>query len=286
MSKLLKPLIIAMLVLSIGALVLGTLLYQKREIVKGRTQKLQDSVATIAQNLEYKRLNKDSLKNLDSMGTELGALTAAAKEKQNELVATIETLDQTKTTLASTEETLETTKTELRQSEDQVAALEEDVAAKQSEISRKETQIAGLEEETANLSDEVSKLENEYTLAQAELDDLNAEYMNLEEAYKEIIRTQTANNTNGDTPGILPIVDVEGKVLVVNPEWNFVIIDKGSEDELRENVILLVHRGSEPIGKVRISLVQDSIAIAEIVSSWDDATPVEGDDVISPQAPS
>mgnify|MGYP001610709413 CR=1 FL=1 len=52
MGKLLRVLVIILLVLSIVALVLGIMLFNKREILKGRTQKLEEAMKELASTIE------------------------------------------------------------------------------------------------------------------------------------------------------------------------------------------------------------------------------------------
>ncbi|MCX7592102.1 MAG: hypothetical protein N2255_10800, partial [Kiritimatiellae bacterium] len=52
MGKLLKALTVVFLLLSGGALALGILLFQKRELLKGRTQKLENAVIALAATIE------------------------------------------------------------------------------------------------------------------------------------------------------------------------------------------------------------------------------------------
>jgi archaellum component FlaC len=52
MGKLLKVLVVFLLILSIGALVLGILLFNKRELLKGRTQKLERTVIALGTTIE------------------------------------------------------------------------------------------------------------------------------------------------------------------------------------------------------------------------------------------
>ena len=52
MGKLLKVLVVLLLLLSVGALVLGILLFNKREILKGRTQKLERTVIALGTTIE------------------------------------------------------------------------------------------------------------------------------------------------------------------------------------------------------------------------------------------
>ena len=52
MAKLLRVLTILLLILSIGALTLGSMLFMKREILKGRTKKVEDALINVAAFLE------------------------------------------------------------------------------------------------------------------------------------------------------------------------------------------------------------------------------------------
>lgn len=52
MTKLLKVLVVILLLLSIGALTLGTMLFIKREILKGRTHKLENAVIALGTTIE------------------------------------------------------------------------------------------------------------------------------------------------------------------------------------------------------------------------------------------
>ena len=55
MAKLLKVLVIILLILSIVALSLGSMLFMKREILKGRTRKLENAVMALATTIEIGR---------------------------------------------------------------------------------------------------------------------------------------------------------------------------------------------------------------------------------------
>ena len=59
-------------------------------------------------------------------------------------------------------------------------------------------------------------------------------------------------------------VNVEGKVLEFNKDWNYVIIDLG-RNKIRENIPMVIARGNRFIAKVRISKVLGKISVAEIL---------------------
>ena len=85
MAKALKPLVIILLLLSITSLTLGILLFGKREVLKGRTQKLEQSVLALASSLNAAqepfiadlgvRLNGDAIDEIDERGERITGAT-------------------------------------------------------------------------------------------------------------------------------------------------------------------------------------------------------------------
>jgi cell shape-determining protein MreC len=75
---------------------------------------------------------------------------------------------------------------------------------------------------------------------------------------------------------------LQGRVLAVNPAWNFVVLNLGDKNGVVSNAELLVKRGSQFIGKVRVTSVERSTSIADIVAnSVPQGTTISpGDDVI------
>jgi hypothetical protein len=58
---------------------------------------------------------------------------------------------------------------------------------------------------------------------------------------------------------------LEGRILAVNPAWNFVVLNLGEKQGVANNAELLVKRGRQLVGKVRITSVEPSSSIADIV---------------------
>jgi cell shape-determining protein MreC len=58
---------------------------------------------------------------------------------------------------------------------------------------------------------------------------------------------------------------LEGRILAVNPSWNFVILSLGDKNGVVNNAELLINRGGQLIGKVRITSVEPSTSVADIV---------------------
>ena len=65
---------------------------------------------------------------------------------------------------------------------------------------------------------------------------------------------------------VQPRKKLNGKVLVVNREFHFVVIDLGKEDAVRVSDEFVVYRGSEEIGKVQVERVYDAMSTAAILA--------------------
>ena len=74
--------------------------------------------------------------------------------------------------------------------------------------------------------------------------------------------------------------NIRGKVLVVDPKWNFLVLDVGEKQEIPANGILLVSRDGALIAKVRIMSVQKDRSIANIMPCWKLKDVMEGDSVV------
>lgn len=58
---------------------------------------------------------------------------------------------------------------------------------------------------------------------------------------------------------------LEGRVLAVNPAWNFVVLGIGDKQGVVSNAEMLLKRGDQYLGKVRVTSVEPSTSIADII---------------------
>lgn len=58
---------------------------------------------------------------------------------------------------------------------------------------------------------------------------------------------------------------LQGRILAVNSGWNFVVLSVGDKQGVIVNAPLLVVRGSEPIARLRITSVEPSTSIADVL---------------------
>ncbi len=72
----------------------------------------------------------------------------------------------------------------------------------------------------------------------------------------------------------------KGSIVAVDPKFDFVVLDIGGNQGLVEDAKMLVNRDGKLIGKVRITQVEASRAIANVMPEWKQDEIMEGDQVI------
>ena len=278
MGKALKPLIIVLLVLSITSLTLGIMLFSKREVLKGRVQRTVQGIAAIAKGLHDDAFNASQLAvadaaSLGQIDTALNRVATVAGNQYDELQNTKSDLESTRNDLAQTRDELSTTKSSLAASQDEVARLNETIVAKEAEVARVESELETAVADKAAADANIESLNGQIATMQDEKRDLEDKVVTLEQTIKQI------DAASGEGAPMMQ-KGLSGQIVVVNKDWNFVVLNIGSDEGVVQNGELLVHRADKLVGKVVVSGVSRNLAIAEIVSDWQQAQIREGDSVV------
>lgn len=93
------------------------------------------------------------------------------------------------------------------------------------------------------------------------------------------LKNQLARYTGPD-PDPPMKAGLTGKVLVVDPKYDFVVLDVGGNQGVVENGKLLVNRDGKLVGRLRITKVEPNRSIANIMTDWKQADVMEGDQVV------
>jgi len=94
-------------------------------------------------------------------------------------------------------------------------------------------------------------------------------------------RLQLYEGTNTDV--LLPAA-LKGKILVVDPKWDFVVLNIGDDQGVKQDGELLVSRDGKLVAKVIVRTLEKDRCIANIVPGWKLGEVIEGDEV-SPAHP-
>jgi multidrug efflux pump subunit AcrA (membrane-fusion protein) len=196
--------------------------------------------------------------------------------------------------------------------ETELASTREQLAQTQAELNRAQQEISNRDAQIAQLNIDLERTNGDLRRARAERDAAQARVVQYEltglepDEVKEVIARLTASLENiealeltiderdstidvlegklaeligSDAPVILP-AGLKGKVMTVDPKWDFVVIDLGKEDGLLINGQMLVSRNGKLLAKVRIVNVMEDSAIANVMAGWKLDEILEGDTVL------
>lgn len=195
--------------------------------------------------------------------------TAAIEQAQKELKTangTIETVTAEKAQALSQVETL---KTDLEKNKTQVADLTTQITAKTAEVTEIDAKLKEAEAKlaatvpgtatptTGTSAEDQAKIQELETLVTKYQSDLNASRTQLEAMVKEKNDRLALKMRNG----------LEGRILAVNQAWNFVVLNLGDKNGVVGNAEMLIKRGNQLVGKVRVTSVEPSTSIADIVAN-------------------
>ena len=133
-----------------------------------------------------------------------------------------------------------------------------DIEAKDSRITELEKKVSTMaqpaNDPTADLKKQLDEKEILTTGLQSKLKDQQTQLETLKEREDQRRKQQMKKG-------------LEGRILAVNPAWNFVVLSLGDRNGVVNNSEMLIKRGSQLVGKIRITSVEPSTSIADILAN-------------------
>ena len=210
--------------------------------------------------------------------------------------------EQAQTELASTKKTLAKTEADLKQTQQQLADA-------QTERDKAVADAAAQTKRANDLSDKLAKTTQERDVAQDELaaytssgltaaqvaklnktvKDMQEAMVALDDEKKVLMHTRDRLQARldqllGNNPDIVLRADLKGKIMVVDPKWDFVVLNIGDEQGVKPDSELLVSRDGKLVAKVIVRSLQKDRCIANVIPGWKLGDVIEGDEV-SPAHP-
>jgi uncharacterized membrane-anchored protein YhcB (DUF1043 family) len=239
----------------------------------------------------------------------LAGLAAAALNflQVKEAVTTLQTnlentkneLDTTKSNLAKTKKELEKTAGDLKKTQTELGDTKKELDLTRNEAAKQKKQIAELTSEVNRV-----KVERDDAAAEiaawkalglsvdqikgvlAQLKDVRKERDGLNETLaKWMTMHKSATNELGryvnpeDQKVPLP-PGLKGKVVVVDPKFDFIVLDVGESQGVLERGEMLVSREGKLVAKVRVWTVERQRCVANVLPGWKLADVMEGDQVV------
>jgi hypothetical protein len=220
-------------------------------------------------------------------------ITTIQQQREDEKNAKV----QAQTELASTKKDLEKTTADLKTTK---ATLEATTAERDKAVA----DLASATKRVDQLTQDRDKIKKERDDAQADLAAyvgtglkpeqilaMNKQFKGLQAALdasqdekkllgQKITRLQTELDryVSPEKPVYLP-ASLIGKVLVTDPKWNFVVLNIGLDQGVKEYGELLVNRNGKLVAKVIIRSAQKDRCIANVMPGWQLGEVMEGDQV-------
>jgi DNA repair exonuclease SbcCD ATPase subunit len=226
---------------------------------------------------EVKKRAADAEINVGQTKTQLAKVQGDLKTASQNLANTVAEKDQLTSKLSGIQAEFEKSKGQVAQLtndrtslETQISQLTADLQAKTQELEQKS--VPGSSSPAEGGLDQQAQLAEQQTLItklQGDLDAARSQVATFQREKEDRMRQKMRNG-------------LEGRILAVNPAWNFVVLSLGDKNGVVNNAELLVKRGTQLIGKVRVTSVEPSTSIADIVAnSVPQGTTISpGDDVI------
>lgn len=208
------------------------------------------------------------------------AESAAKARVQSELNETKQTLETTKTELETTKTSLAAKTTEAEAANAKVNELTGTVNAKNKEIAdikAANAEFVAFGKPMSDIKATYAKLPvviKERDVFTAENKVLQVEVNRLKNKMRELDKNSLI------APAVRLPAGLSGKVVSVDPRYEFVIINVGGKQGALVDGEMVITRNGEMVGKLRIATVEPDYSVANIIQSWKKKDAVEGDTVL------
>jgi hypothetical protein len=200
--------------------------------------------------------------------------------------------DQTKKKLASTQNQLTQTQQQLTDSQAAQKKAEADVVVQVQKVNDLSSSLTKMTQErdsvqndlsayqhTGKSPEEVLNLVAQIKQDQAAMDAIKDEKTVLTRTVASL-RSQL-NELIGTNNYVVTLpAGLKGRVVVVDPKWDFVVLNIGEDQGVLEDGELLVNRDGKLVAKVIVRSIEKDRCIANIVPGWKLGEVIEGDEVI------
>jgi len=254
-------------------------------------QKEQALNVSLRREKEELNLNiKITQTNLDESQKEVAALGLKLNESQAQIETLTGNLDQEKNTKEVALTQMRQLKSDLEKQKGLSGDLENKLKQAENDLSQIRVKLNDLESKKAELETKVKDLEEQAKQAQTRDVELGKIVISPDAATSAEALLTPESDLSSELPSTSPSVSVKeerqespsgltGKVLVLNKEYNFAVINLGSADGVNIGDLFSVYHNNNYVGDVKIEKVHDSMSAAGFVSTAIKDNISEGDKV-------
>jgi len=192
----------------------------------------------------------------------------------------------------ATEEQLEKEKKDLKKDiyllEEKVKEADEKINSVMDDLELEKGLREAVKSENTTLKEQLTTerqtgeaLKSEVTKSQIEIEALRIELEKQKSACISLGDDSAASEAAPTTPAqtITSNPDLQGKVLSVNQENDFIVFDLGSDNGVSAGMLMSIARADKNLGEVKVSRVQSKMSVADFVSPLSSKDVKENDKV-------
>ena len=283
-GKSLLIIVVAIALLSLAAASAIFYFYQKEKAANANLQEQLEELRAA------QRLNESKLEEANRRIMEL---EAKRKEAETKISTLIEQLQQEKMAKDQALLQIQQVRDDLEQQKRLRADLEKKFEQAQAEVMRVQSRIKDLEAQRTDLERKMSELEAKAQAAEnvelgtivvaptKETTEVKKPSAKKEKDEKKDVTTKLTKDVNQPYTKTTPASSgAEGKVLVVNRDYNFAVINLGSKDGVNIGSVFSIYHNNEYIGDAKVEKVHDSMAAGGFLSPDIRDKVSEGDRII------
>lgn len=227
-------------------------LFQKEKVKNLTLQDELDSVKTKAKIIENKLEDKE--KAVVRLETQL-------RESKSQIEFLGSELEKEKKLNQDTITQLEQLKVDLEAHKKSKVQIEQKLTQSQEELKKLQAQLKNLEDKKSELENKVKEME--------EMKEQKVELGTIVVGQQEPVAVESvapAPQEKKKKAPAQPTSSLEGKILVINKDYNFAVINLGSKDGVNINDLFSVYHKNKYLGDIKIEKVHDSMSAANFVS--------------------
>ncbi len=224
----------------------------KQKITEAKFLEAQKVIASLEDKI------KESATQIDSLSDEINKEKASKEEALSSLEQIKQEVEEQKSLKTELENRLDQAQDEVKKIKDKLASLDSDKKFLEMKVKDLEEKAQGVELGKIVVNPEPAKEDNTKG------------------------KKKAAAETKPKKVSAIPVAgqSIDGKVLVVNREYNFVVINMGSKDGVSLGQVFSVYRGNDYLGDVKVEKLHDSMAAAGFMAEEIKLKVKEGDKVV------
>ena len=201
-------------------------------------------------------------------GRNISASTTAMAKLKNEAAAEQQKIAQIQEADDAETEKLKAHKNRLAQAEADTVRTQEEFDVKSAEQKKLADQLDSLPKDVKveTLAEDINRLKKEKLDFEGQAEEVKKKVAAEEEKVAgiqkrvdDVVRKIEERSRNFERNSL------NARILAVNHEWGFVVIDAGKSTGLTEETKLIVTRGAQTVGKVSVSTIENGRAMANIL---------------------